>query len=41
MMNNANEISKQTKLFGYIGENAGVSRFSAVINKMFKEIKHL
>lgn len=35
-MNNANEISRQTKLFGYIGENAGVSRFSAVINKMFK-----
>ena len=35
-MNNANEISEQTKLFGYIGENAGVSRFSAVINKMFK-----
>nr|WP_321268091.1 hypothetical protein [uncultured Sulfurimonas sp.] len=36
MMNNANEISRQTKLFGYIGEEAGVSRFSAVINKMFK-----
>lgn len=36
MMNNANEISRQTRLFGYIGENAGVSRFSAVINKMFK-----
>jgi hypothetical protein len=36
MMNNANEISKQTKLFGYIGEEAGASRFSAVINKMFK-----
>ncbi len=36
MMNNANEISHQTKLFGYIGENAGVSRFSVVINKMFK-----
>ena len=36
MMNNANEISKQTKLFGYIGEEAGVSRFSAVMNKMFK-----
>lgn len=35
-MNNANEISRQTRLFGYIGENAGVSRFSAVINKMFK-----
>jgi shikimate 5-dehydrogenase len=35
-MNNSNEISRQTRLFGYIGENAGVSRFSAVINKMFK-----
>ena len=37
MMNNENKISKETKLFGYIGEHAGVSRFSAVINKMFKE----
>ncbi len=37
MMNNNNQISKETKLFGYIGEHAGVSRFSAVINKMFKE----
>ena len=36
MMNNENQISRQTKLFGFIGENAGVSRFSAVINKMFK-----
>ena len=36
MMNNENQISRQTKLFGYIGENAGVSRFSAVLNKMFK-----
>lgn len=36
-MNDANEISKKTKLFGYIGEHAGVSRFSAVINKKFKE----
>jgi hypothetical protein len=35
-MNNANEISRQTRLFGYIGAEAGVSRFSAVINKMFK-----
>jgi shikimate 5-dehydrogenase len=35
-MNNANQISRQTKLFGFIGEEAGVSRFSAVINKMFK-----
>ena len=37
MMNNENQISKQTKLFGYIGEYAGVSRFSALSNKMFKE----
>ena len=36
MMNNANEISAQTKLFGFIGEHAGSSRFSTVINKMFK-----
>lgn len=36
MMNNANEISRQTKLFGYIGEEAGVSRFSAIMNKKFK-----
>ena len=37
MMNDKNEISKVTKLFGYIGEFAGVSRFSAVSNKMFKQ----
>jgi len=36
MMNDNNQISKQTKLFGYIGEFAGVNRFSAVINKKFK-----
>jgi len=36
MMNNENQISKQTKLFGFIGEHAGVSRFSALSNKMFK-----
>lgn len=36
MMNNANEISRQTKLFGFIGEEAGVSRFSAIMNKKFK-----
>jgi len=36
MMNSANAISKQTKLFGFVGEHAGVSRFSAVTNKMFK-----
>lgn len=37
MMNNDNKISVQTKLFGYIGEHAGTSRFSTLINKMFKE----
>jgi hypothetical protein len=36
MMNKDNQISQQTKLFGYIGEEAGVSSFSALINKMFK-----
>ncbi|MEA3370317.1 MAG: hypothetical protein U9Q40_03185, partial [Campylobacterota bacterium] len=36
MMNDANEISHQTRLFGFIGEEAGVSRFSAVMNKLFK-----
>lgn len=36
MMNNENQISTQTKLFGFIGEHAGVSRFSASLNKMFK-----
>jgi shikimate 5-dehydrogenase len=36
-MNEADQISTQTKLFGYIGEYAGVSRFSAIINKKFKE----
>ena len=36
MMNNANEISAQTKLFGYIGEHAGASSFSAMTNKLFK-----
>ncbi len=37
MMNNANQISKQTKLFGFIGEHAGVSRFSTLTNKLSKE----
>ena len=36
MMNNDNKISKETKLFGYIGEYAGNSSFSAKLNKMFK-----
>lgn len=37
MMNNDNRISKQTKLFGYIGEHAGNSSFSAKVNKLFKQ----
>jgi len=37
MMNNDNKISKETKLFGYIGEEAGSSRFCALTNKRFKE----
>ena len=37
MMNNDNEISKKTKLFGFIGEHAGVSRLSALLNKKFKK----
>ncbi len=36
MMNNDNSISQTTKLFGYIGEEAGSSRFCALINKEFK-----
>ena len=36
MMNNDNQISNQTRLYGFIAEHAGASRFSAVINKMFK-----
>ncbi len=36
MMNNDNQISRQTKLFGFIGIEAGVSRFSAIMNKKFK-----
>jgi len=37
MMNEKDELKNSSKAFGYIGEHAGVSRFSAVINKMFKE----
>ena len=37
MMNDKDELKNSSKAFGYIGEHAGVSRFSAVINKMFKE----
>jgi len=36
MMNNGNEISHHTKLYGYIGEYAGQSSVSATLNKLFK-----
>jgi hypothetical protein len=36
MMNNDNKISKETTLFGYIGEHAGASSFSAKLNKLFR-----
>ena len=35
-MNNANEISNHTKLYGFIGESAGQSSISATLNKLFK-----
>ncbi len=37
MMNNADEIQHQTKLYGYIGEEAGASSFSVSLNRLFKE----
>ena len=37
MMNEKDELKNSSKAWGYIGEYAGVSRFSAVINKKFKE----
>ena len=36
MMNNGNEISHHTKLYGFIGEYAGQSSISATLNKLFK-----
>ncbi|MDD2652823.1 MAG: hypothetical protein PHX44_07220 [Sulfurimonas sp.] len=36
MMNDANEISHHTMLYGFIGESAGQSSFSATLNKLFK-----
>lgn len=36
MMNEANEISHHTKLYGFIGEEAGQSKFSASVNRLFK-----
>ena len=37
MMNDKDELKNSSKAFGYIGEYAGVSRFCAVLNKIFKE----
>jgi shikimate 5-dehydrogenase len=36
MMNEANQISHHTKLYGFIGEEAGKSSFSASMNRLFK-----
>jgi shikimate 5-dehydrogenase len=36
MMNNDNSITVETALYGYIAEEAHSSRFSAVVNKLFK-----
>jgi shikimate 5-dehydrogenase len=35
-MNNDNSITAETKLFGFIAEEAHSNRFSSMINKMFK-----
>jgi len=37
MMNNDNAINLETKLFGYIAENAQSSRLAVTVNKLFKE----
>jgi len=36
MMNNDNSITSETKLFGFIAEEAHSSRFSSMVNKLFK-----
>lgn len=36
MMNDANEISHHTELYGFIGEYAGQNSISATLNKLFK-----
>lgn len=36
MMNNDNSITVETALYGYIAEEAHSSRFSAIVNKLFK-----
>ncbi|MDD5053332.1 MAG: hypothetical protein PHO27_11425 [Sulfuricurvum sp.] len=35
-MNQNNEITVETKLFGFIGEEAHSNRFSVTVNKLFK-----
>lgn len=37
MMNNDNAITVETKLYGYIAEEAHSNRFSAIVNTLFKE----
>jgi len=37
MMNNDNSITAETKLYGYIAEEAHSSRFSVTLNKLYKE----
>ncbi|HZF71698.1 hypothetical protein [Sulfuricurvum sp.] len=36
MMNNDNSITVETKLFGFIAEEAHSNRFSSMMNKLFK-----
>lgn len=36
MMNNDNSITHETKLYGFIAEEAHANRFCAIINKLFK-----
>jgi shikimate 5-dehydrogenase len=36
MMNNDNSITSETKLFGFIAEEAHSNRFSSMVNKLFK-----
>lgn len=36
MMNNDNTITSETKLYGYIAENAHSSRFCVSVNKLYK-----
>jgi hypothetical protein len=36
MMNNDNSITAETKLFGFIAEEAHRNRFSSMMNKLFK-----